>query len=146
MIRSLPHPGRPLGLALVAAIAIAACSTGAATLPAGPSNAPSAASAPPVAASPVQTSTASSPAAGTGMVSIQGFAFHDQALTVKVGAPVTWTNQDGATHTVTFDAGGVDSGRLATHSTFTHAFTTAGSFTYHCAIHTSMTGTVTVTP
>ena len=146
MIRSLPRPGRPLGLALAAAVAIASCATGASTIPAGPSSAASAAPASPVAVSPVQPSSAPSPAAGAAMVSIQGFAFHAKALTVKVGEPVTWTNHDGATHTVTFDAGGVDSGRLATDGTFTHAFTSAGSFSYHCAIHTSMTGTITVTP
>lgn len=148
MIRSLSRPGTVIGLAVVAALALAACSTGAAT-PAGPSTAVSGASAAAsvaasVAASPAQGSTAPGAAATAGTVSIQGFAFHDKAITVKVGAPVTWTNQDGATHTVTFDAGGVDSGRLATNATFRHVFTTAGTFTYHCAIHTSMTGTITV--
>ena len=146
MIRSLSRPGTVIGLAVVAAFALAACSTGAAT-PAGPSTAVSGASdAASVAASPAQGSTAPGAAATAGTVSIQGFAFHDKAITVKVGAPVTWTNQDGATHTVTFDAGGVDSGRLATNATFRHVFTTAGTFTYHCAIHTSMTGTITVAP
>jgi plastocyanin len=55
---------------------------------------------------------------------------------------VTWTNNDSVAHTVT----GTDfaSSQLAPGSTFSHKFTTAGSFDYHCSIHPSMTGNVTV--
>lgn len=150
MIRSLPHPGGPLGLALAAALALAACSAGtsttAANVPNATSQVPTSAPASAPAPAPALNSAMPSSVTAAAAVTIQGFAFHDKALTVKLGQPVTWTNQDGAAHTVTFDAGGVDSGRLTTGAGFVHAFTTAGSFTYHCSIHTSMTGTITVTP
>jgi plastocyanin len=37
-----------------------------------------------------------------------------------------------------------DSGNLAPSATYQHTFATAGTFAYHCAIHTTMTGSVTV--
>ena len=54
------------------------------------------------------------------------------------------TNTGGASHTVTFDSGGVDSGTLKAGATFKHTFDAAGTFTYHCNFHSSMKGTVTV--
>jgi plastocyanin len=80
-----------------------------------------------------------------GAVKIAGFAFGPQTLGAKVGESVTWTNQDGATHTVTADDGAFDSGNLAGGKAFSFAFDTAGTFAYHCNIHRSMTGKVTVT-
>jgi hypothetical protein len=56
---------------------------------------------------------------------------------------VTWTNLDGAGHTAT--GAGFDSGVLRQNGVFTHTFATPGSFDYHCDIHPSMRGTVTVT-
>jgi plastocyanin len=45
---------------------------------------------------------------------------------------------------VTADGGSFNSGTLAGGGSFSHRFTTAGTFAYHCAIHASMTGTVVV--
>ncbi len=82
---------------------------------------------------------------GSGAVTLAGFAFSPSSLTVKAGTTVTWTNHDGVTHTVTADGGSFDSGHLASGATFSRTFATAGTFSYHCAIHPSMTGTITVT-
>lgn len=58
---------------------------------------------------------------------------------------MTWTNgQLDVQHTVTADGGSFGSGPLSTGSSFSHVFTRAGTYTYHCSIHTDMTGTVTV--
>lgn len=76
--------------------------------------------------------------------SIVNFAFTPANLAVTVGSTVTWTNTDGASHTVTADGGVFGSSTLAVGGTFSHRFTTTGTFAYHCAIHPSMTGTVTV--
>ena len=91
-------------------------------------------------------STASSnpPAAAGNGVSLANFAFAPATLTVKAGTAVTWTNKDTTTHTVTADDGSFDSGHLSGSATFTFTFAKAGTFTYHCAIHSSMTATVTV--
>lgn len=77
-------------------------------------------------------------------VSIQGFAFSSSALTVKKGAKVTWTNMDAAPHTVTADNGAFGSATLSQGQSFSFTFNTAGSFSYHCAIHPMMKGVVSV--
>jgi plastocyanin len=83
--------------------------------------------------------------AAAGAVRIADFAFAPDTRSVKVGDPVKWTNQDGATHTVTADDGAFDSGNLAGGKSFSFTFDKAGSYAYHCNIHQRMTGTVTVT-
>ena len=83
--------------------------------------------------------------AGAGAVEIANFAFAPGSRSVKVGDSVKWTNQDGATHTVTADDGAFDSGNLADGKSFSFTFDQAGTFAYHCNVHQSMTGKVTVT-
>jgi plastocyanin len=80
-------------------------------------------------------------------VIIDNFAFSPASITVKKGTTVTWTNKDSATHTVTENDGqkGPDSADLAQGKTYSFTFDTVGTFKYHCTIHTTMTGTVTVT-
>ncbi len=75
---------------------------------------------------------------------IENFAFEPKQITAKVGETVSWKNDDGATHTVTADDGSFDSGSLASDQTFSQTFDTAGTFKYHCAIHSSMIATVVV--
>jgi plastocyanin len=77
-------------------------------------------------------------------VTIQGMAFSPLTLTVAVNTTVTWTNNDGVTHTVTSDAAVFNSGNVAPGGTFSYQFTTAGTYPYHCTIHNYMTGTVIV--
>jgi plastocyanin len=65
---------------------------------------------------------------------------------VRVGTRVTWTNrQADIQHTVTAGDGSFGSDPLSTGASFSHVFTVAGTYAYHCSIHTDMTGTVTVT-
>ena len=78
-------------------------------------------------------------------VTIQNFAFSPQTITVAPGTTVIWTNKDNVDHTVTSDTGAwPDSGSLATNQTFSHTFTKAGTYPYHCSIHPSMTARVIV--
>ena len=63
---------------------------------------------------------------------------------MTVGTTVTWVNDDGATHTVTADGGAFDSGSLANGATFQFTFDQVGDFAYHCSIHTTMQGTISV--
>ncbi|MBI4312339.1 MAG: cupredoxin domain-containing protein [Chloroflexi bacterium] len=64
-------------------------------------------------------------------------------LNVNVGTTVTWAQRDLEGHTVTapglFDSGILDEGK-----TFSYTFTKAGTYTYTCTLHPSMTGTITV--
>ncbi len=95
-------------------------------------------------AAPTMASTVAAPASNA--VSITSAGFQPNALSVKVGTTVTWTNNDSAAHTVTSDTAGVfDSGPINQGATFTFTFSQAGTFTYHSTSDPSMTGTVTVT-
>ena len=77
-------------------------------------------------------------------VSIANMAFNPKGITVKAGTTVTWTNNDVMTHTVTADNDSFNSGNIPSGSVFSFTFSTAGVFNYHCSIHPSMTGTITV--
>ena len=95
--------------------------------------------------SSTNNSTATQPVS-TNSVSIKDFMFSPDSITVKKGATVTWTNQDGTSHTVTADKdGGPDSGTLADGKSYSFTFNAVGTFTYHCNFHSDMKGTVVVT-
>jgi plastocyanin len=87
-------------------------------------------------------------AASSGAVSIKGFAFNPALTSIAKGTTVTWTNDDGATHTVTSGVPGTPSGkfdqRVEGGKTFGFTFADAGTYDYFCNIHNSMRGTVTV--
>jgi plastocyanin len=97
--------------------------------------------APPAPAAPTTS------AAGGNTVIIKNFAFDPSSLTVKSGTEVTWTNQDGATHTIVSDTGSpvaFSSGSLASGASYSFTFTQPGTYTYHCSIHPSMKGSIIV--
>jgi plastocyanin len=80
-----------------------------------------------------------------GQVLVKSISFTPKEVRTTVGTAVTWTFDDGGLeHTVTADDNSFDSGRKSS-GTFPHAFTTAGTFNYHCQIHAKMHGTVVVT-
>jgi plastocyanin len=83
-------------------------------------------------------------AAGGTSVAIRGFAFDPPATSVAVGSEITWTNADPAPHTVTADDGSFDSGPMDPGRTFSATFDQPGTIPYHCTIHPTMTGAVTV--
>ncbi len=86
------------------------------------------------------------PAAVAGdQVSIDNFAFAPATLTVKAGSTVVWTNRDEEPHTVAANDGSFHSPGMGTGATFSHTFSTAGTFDYVCSIHPMMHGTVVVT-
>ncbi|MBA2285383.1 MAG: cupredoxin domain-containing protein [Ktedonobacteraceae bacterium] len=90
--------------------------------------------------------TGSTPTAATSAntVGVSNFTFSPGALTVHVGDKVTWTNNDSVAHTVTSDNGKFDSSTLAPGASFSFKFTKAGTYDYHCNIHTSMHGSIIV--
>ena len=77
-------------------------------------------------------------------VTIESFAFDPADLTVSVGDTVTWTNKDSAAHTATADDGSFDTASISSGNAKSVTFSTAGTFTYHCAIHASMKGRIVV--
>lgn len=77
-------------------------------------------------------------------VSIVDFAFSPNSTTINVNDQVTWTWVGSAPHSTTSDGGLWDSGVNDQGSMFTHTFTTAGDFPYHCVVHPFMTAAITV--
>jgi plastocyanin len=85
-------------------------------------------------------------AANGSVTATPGDRFSPAAVTINVGESVTWTN-GGGNHNVVLADGDVALISPSTSSwTLTHTFTTAGTFSYYCAIHRAlgMTGTVSV--
>jgi plastocyanin len=81
---------------------------------------------------------------GPNEVAIQSNAFTPLIITVPVNTTIIWTNKDANSHTVTSNDNSFDSGNITTNGTYSHQFTSAGTYQYHCSIHSNMTGTVIV--
>jgi plastocyanin len=99
------------------------------------------------ACSSASTQAGNSPTpANANEVVISDYKFVPRTLTVSVGTTVTWVNHDMARHTVTRHASEepFDSGLLGNQQVFSHTFTTAGTYTYICAPHSGMQGTIVV--
>ena len=62
-------------------------------------------------------------------------AFGPNAISVPVGASVTWSNKDSLTHTATASDGRFDSGAIRPGGSFSFTFTEAGTFQYICSLH-----------
>ena len=83
-------------------------------------------------------------------VSVQASTFNPSTVSVRPGGTVTWTNAGPVQHTITptnaGQTGAWPSRTLPAQqgATFSHTFTTAGTFNYFCTIHSGMTGTVRV--
>ena len=89
---------------------------------------------------PCSVVSATGEVAGT----IEGNAFDPNPVVLTTGQAVTFTNKDSVSHTVTLDDGSCDTGPITGGASAGLTFSTAGSYPFHCTIHPSMTGTVTV--
>ena len=97
------------------------------------------------------SSSTSGSGPGPNQVFMQGSAFNPATRTVAVGTTVTWMNQDGFAHTVTYSSGAgaaFDAGSVPGGGSYQHTFTVAGTVQYYCTIHgtptTGMRGTIVV--
>jgi plastocyanin len=70
-------------------------------------------------------------------------SFTPESLNIARGVTVTWTNRDSTTHNVSSNSN-LFVGDMTPGGTFSRRFDTAGSFTYRCTLHPTMTGTVNV--
>ena len=84
--------------------------------------------------------------AATVSVSIVDFAFSPSGVKAAMGSTVTWTNNGTVNHTSTQDSPLAlwTTGPIAPGASSSTTLTAAGTYTYHCAIHTFMTGKVKV--
>ncbi len=82
---------------------------------------------------------------GLNEVFIQNSAFNPSTITVVANTEITWTNNDGMSHTVTSDTGNeLNSGNIPANGTWSHTFAATGTYPYHCTIHPVMKATVKV--
>lgn len=77
-------------------------------------------------------------------VTMAGFAFSPQVVTIKKGEAIRWTNNDSVNHIVSSDTNVFLSETLSQGSSFEFVFNSTGEFPYHCSIHPSMTGKIIV--
>ena len=122
-----------MAIGAIAVVALSACSStggGASTGTGGGGSAP--------------CSVATS--AGAVTAAVKDFEFDPATVTAKVGDTITWTNNGAAQHTVTLDdQPSCDTGSITAGSTGSLKFTAAGTYAFHCKIHSSMKGTITIT-
>lgn len=77
-------------------------------------------------------------------VHMKNSAYAPDPVSVAVGQSVEFVNDDDMPHTVTANDKSFDSGNLDAGKTWTYTFTKAGTFTYGCAYHAWMHGTIKV--
>jgi plastocyanin len=118
---------------LVLSALTTACSSSSNASPSTPSPTPSPA--------PTGAATVNIP---TNARTLGASAYVPNPVTISQGAVVTWSNTDSTTHDVVADGGSFDSGRMNQNGNFSFTFTQKGTYTYHCSIHPTMTGTVVV--
>jgi len=77
-------------------------------------------------------------------VMIHNYAYSPASLSIAQGDTVTWTNMDTAEHDVVVTSGPVSfrSPMLSKGESWSHTFTTAGSYSYTCSVHPDMRGAV----
>jgi plastocyanin len=96
-------------------------------------------------ASATGSTTAAQASTGSGSVSISDFKFAPASLTVDRGTRVTVANHDTTAHTATADSGSAfDTGDIDPGSSASFTLAKAGSYSYHCSIHSFMHGTIVV--
>jgi plastocyanin len=93
-------------------------------------------------AAPSATTTGA--AATSAVIVIKDVKFQTPDVTIKAGGQVTFDNQDTQPHTATGDNRAFDTDDIAAGAKKVVTLATAGSYTYHCAFHPFMTGTITV--
>ena len=74
---------------------------------------------------------------------VDGNAFRPRRISISRGDRVRWVNRASVTHTTTSN-GGLWNETLAPGERFTRRFRRAGTFRYHCTIHSGMTGRIVV--
>jgi plastocyanin len=128
-----------LAMSALVTLALAACGGGSS------SAAPSTAGSAPAAASP-STALACQETTDPGDVtaSIKDFAFDPTEIQAKVGQAIAFSNTGAAPHTVTLDDGSCTTPNIEAGKADGLVFNAAGSYPFHCAIHSQMKGTIVV--
>ena len=119
-------------LAVSALFALAACSSSTGS-PAGSGAASGAASA-----------CKETTDAGAVAVTVVDFNFQPADITAKTGQVIAFSNTGSAPHTATLDDGSCTTPTIQPGKADGLTFTVAGTYKFHCSIHTQMKGTIVV--
>jgi uncharacterized protein (TIGR03118 family) len=92
----------------------------------------------------IRVAEPASPPQMTSPVQIANFSFAPVKLEVATGTEVTWTNRQNVEHDVTADNNQYFSETLGVNQSYSHTYSTPGTYTYHCSIHPFMKATVVV--
>ncbi len=95
----------------------------------------------PTAVTPVAPSSLPT-SGGTIEVAIRGFAFLSSTVRIAPGTIIIWKNYDDVPHSVV--GAGFQSPILQKGQTYSHKFTTEGTFAYYCGLHPNMKGEIVV--
>lgn len=90
------------------------------------------------------TTPPTNPADSGTTITVLNFRFEPATATIALGDTVTFAFA-GGTHTSTARDGSWTSGAMSTGQSFAFTPAAAGTYEFFCEIHTSMTGTLTVT-
>jgi plastocyanin len=132
------HRFSRIAIGAIAVVALSACGGG----NSGTGGAPTGAASQPAGAAPCEPSTAT----GTVAAAMKDFAFDPTSITAKVGDVITWTNNGAVGHTATVDDQPTcDTKTVGAGKTGSLVFNVAGTYNFHCSIHSSMKGTITIT-
>jgi plastocyanin len=82
----------------------------------------------------------------TVVVTIEQFKYQPAAITIKAGDVVVFRNTDQVEHTLTADSGAFESPLIKPGAVWSHRFTAAGSYAYHCLPHPFMKAVIHVQP
>jgi len=119
-----------IGMLLATFAAVSACGTNGANGPGSPPTAPTVA--------PRQVTV--------DVAEINGpYSFYPSPLMVQSDQTVVWHNFDTVTHHIVFDQGLIDTGTLAPGTLSQPMAIGEGHWSYHCSIHPTMVGSVTIT-
>jgi len=78
-------------------------------------------------------------------VTIQNSTFNPPQKNIAAAATVKWINNDSAPHKIVSDTGMFESQTLNPGDSFEYSFYQEGTFNYHDALNSSMTGKIIVT-
>jgi plastocyanin len=139
---------RPIarGIATIAtALALAACSGGATTAPTLVAGTQGPAAGTPGASTATSAVCKDSTDATTVDATVGGFQWGP--VSAKVGDVITWTNSDAQPHKVGLDDGSctMASNIAGGGGKASLVFSVAGTYPFHCTVHPSMKGTITIT-
>jgi plastocyanin len=75
---------------------------------------------------------------------VRTMTFNPKRIEIAAGTTVRWTNTDPLVHTITADDGSWDSGPIEPGKSWSHTFTQAGEYAFHCTPHPFMKAVVVV--